>query len=82
MLPPAHSKARPCSTEQRVRRATGAANADETGSLVRIAQEPFIHRKKSLPGLSQKNAIEPNASPANRLKPTPGLEPGTTFITG
>src|SRR6266511_1097634 len=104
MLPPAHSRARPCSTEQRVRRAGGAANADETGSLGRLRKSPFIHRKKSLPGLRQKNACKwsyftgsvgiricrdvfqkarlqrhraKRFSPANRLEPTPGLEPGT-----
>src|SRR6266540_5078625 len=58
MLLPAHSSAGRCSTEPRVRRASGAANADETGSLGRLRKSPFIHRKKSLPGLRQKNACK------------------------
>jgi hypothetical protein len=55
MLLPAHSGAGPWSTEATssagdLALLKGAANADER-AVFRNAQEPFIHRKKSLPGL-------------------------------
>jgi hypothetical protein len=111
MLLPAHSSAGPCFTEPRVRRASGAPQGRgqrrRDGQPWPTAQEPFIHRKKSLPGLRQKNACKlsyftgsvgiricrdvfqkarpqrhraKRFSPANRLEPTPGLEPGTPSL--